>query len=215
VQFPSIQLLNSFAPVQTADHNLPVLMHKAVDFFLLWETLEKELGQICNVPFWAIPWPAARALSHFILQYPEKFSSKSVLDFGCGCGIAGITAGLNGAIVTLNDIDPISIYVASINSSINNSTCNFLNDNLLSSHDNHHFDIILVADCFYEKTISAQIQKYLFTQLKNGSEIIVADGHRPFSPRPASSILHKVTLNVDFTIEGTTEREVVLFRLQE
>jgi predicted nicotinamide N-methyase len=137
------------------------------------------------------------------------------LDFGCGCGIAGITAALNGANVTLNDIDPIAIHVASINSVINSTTCNFLNDNLLSSHYNNHFDIILIADCFYEKTISTLIQKYLFTQLKKGSEIIIADGHRPFSPRPASSLLHKVTLDVDFAIEGTTEREVVLFRLQE
>ncbi len=205
--------LNRYAPVGPADSEIPVLIHKTSDIFELWESLEKIIGRRSDVPFWAIPWPAARALSAFILQHPDMFKDKSVLDFGCGCGLAGITAGMNGAIVTLNDIDPLALYVSSVNASLNNVCCEFSCRNLSGDSDTRRFDIILIADCFYEKSISVQIERYLLEQTEMGTEIIVADAQRSFAPRHRASLLQSVTLDVDFTIEGTVMRKVSLYNL--
>jgi predicted nicotinamide N-methyase len=208
----SKQFLDHFAPVGYVDSTIPVLMHKTLDFFNLWESLEKESGQLCDVPFWAVAWPAARALSAYILQQPDIFKDKSVLDFGCGCGLAGITACLNGASVTLNDKDPLALHVSSVNSSLNCVSCTISSEDLLLSSNVNNFDIILIADCFYEKSISARIQTFLSNQFKKGTEIIIADAQRPFTPRHMGPLLFKVMLDVDFSIEGTTKREVTLFK---
>lgn len=212
---PSRQFLVFYAPVGTTDHNNPVQIHKTADFFNLWENLEKEAGHICDVPFWAIPWPAARALSLFISSHPEMFRNKTVLDFGCGCGIAGITAAKQGGVVTLNDIDPLATHVASINCQINTVSCTISTENFLSDSTPHSFDIILIADCFYQKTISDRIFSFLLRQFKNGSTIFIADGHRPFTPRKNCSILETVILQVDYAIEGVTEREVDLLQFHD
>jgi predicted nicotinamide N-methyase len=209
---PSVQFLDFYAPVGTADYGNPVVIHRTNYFFKLWEHLEKESGHICDVPFWAIAWPAARALSSYILQYPEIFRDKSVLDFGCGCGFAGITAAKTGANVTLNDIDPIATHVASINCSTNAVSCSISTENLLSDSTPHPYDIILIADCFYQKTISDQILAYLHKQFKNGSTIFIADGHRPFTPRQNCILLETLTFQVDYSIEGVSERKVDLLQ---
>lgn len=211
----SKQFLDRYAPVGPADSTIPALIHKTSDVFELWESLEKEIGRRSEVPFWALPWPAARALSVFILQHPDIVKDKSVLDFGCGCGIAGITAGMNGAIVTLNDIDPLAVYVSSVNASLNKVSCEVSGENMLESSKTRRFDIILIADCFYEKSISAQIEHFLLQQSKMGTEIVVADAQRPFAPHHRASLLQTVTLEVDFSIEGTTRREVTLFNLKQ
>ncbi len=209
---PSAQFLELYAPVEVTDLTNPVKIHQTSDFFGLWEHLEKEAGHLCDVPFWAIAWPAARALSSFILRHPEMFRNITVLDFGCGCGIAGITAARQGAVVTLNDIDPIAAHVASINCQINTVSCTVSVENLLSDSTPAAFDIILIADCFYQKTISDQIHTFLLKQFKNGSTIIIADGHRPFTPRQNCSLIETITLQVNYAIEGVTERNVDLLQ---
>lgn len=207
---PSGQFLELYAPAGITDHSNPVLIHKTSDFFRLWEHLEIDAGHLCEVPFWAIAWPAARALSSFILKNAGIFRDKTVLDFGCGCGIAGITAAKQGGIVTLNDIDPLAAHVASINCRINTVSCAISTENLLSDSTPQSYDIILIADCFYQKTISDQIFNYIVQQFKNGSTIFIGDGHRPFTPRQNCSLIEKVSMQVDFAIEGVTEREVDL-----
>jgi predicted nicotinamide N-methyase len=198
--------------VGITDQSIPVRIHKTTDIFSVWENLEKEAGHICDVPFWAIAWPAARALSSFIERHPEMVRYKTVLDFGCGCGIAGITAAKKGAVVTLNDIDPIAAHVAYINCGINTVSCTISTENLLSDPIATNFDIILIADCFYQKTISDQIITYLLQQLKSGSTIFIADGHRPFTPRKNCTLIETVSLQVDYAIEGVTERNVDLLQ---
>lgn len=211
---PTTQFLDFNAPVGTTDHFNPVQIHKTTDLFQFWENLEKDAGQICDVPFWAIAWPAARALSSFILSNPAMFGNKTVLDFGCGCGIAGITAAKQGGVVTLNDIDPLATHVASINCSINAVSCVISTENLLSASIKQHFDTILIADCFYQKTITDQIITYLRQQCSNGSTIFIADGHRPFTPRNSCRLIETVTMQVDFAVEGVTERSVDLLQFQ-
>ena len=53
-------------------------------------------------------------------DHPFLFRGRSVLDFGCGCGSAGIAALLSGADrVLMNDIDEAALIAAKLNAQLN------------------------------------------------------------------------------------------------
>jgi len=43
-----------------------------------------------RLPYWAELWPSARALTEFILQSPNIFKKKDVLELGCGLGLTSM-----------------------------------------------------------------------------------------------------------------------------
>ncbi len=59
-----------------------------------------------RIPYWAELWPAAIALSRYLLETYPSLEGKNVLELGCGLGLPGIVAGLLGAEVTLTDYLP-------------------------------------------------------------------------------------------------------------
>jgi len=57
-----------------------------------------------NAPY-ALPYWHSQALARFILDHRETFAGKSVLDVGCGCGLAAIAAASIGAVADALDPD--------------------------------------------------------------------------------------------------------------
>lgn len=57
-------------------------------------------------PYWAFYWPGGQTLTRFILDRKNLVEGKVCLDFGSGCGSAGIASAMTGAKkVIFNDID--------------------------------------------------------------------------------------------------------------
>lgn len=66
------------------------------------------------MPYWAWLWPASIKLAGMLLQ--SRFDpATSVLEIGCGVGIAGIAAALAGCSVTMSDYDSDAVLVAASN----------------------------------------------------------------------------------------------------
>ena len=65
-----------------------------------------------RIPYWAEIWPSALGLAGFILQNPDIFKGKKVLELGAGLGVAGLAAAKVGAEVTLTDYLPEPLEVA-------------------------------------------------------------------------------------------------------
>eukprot|EP00899_Mesostigma_viride_P013881 jgi/Mesvir1/22494/Mv18529-RA.1 len=64
-------------------------------------------------PYWCRPWPSSLVLARHIMLHPELVRGKSVADFGCGLGIAGIAAALAGASrVVFLDREPLALHCA-------------------------------------------------------------------------------------------------------
>jgi predicted nicotinamide N-methyase len=53
-------------------------------------------------PYWALVWIGARAIAAQMLDSPPPTTTR-VLDLGCGLGLSGIAAGLDGAHVLFAD----------------------------------------------------------------------------------------------------------------
>ena len=145
---------------------------------------------------------------------PSPVRGKNVLDFGCGCGIAGIAALHAGAArVTANDIDPVALEFTRRNARANGLSLAIDERNLLESPPDPEWDVILAADLFYEKKVADAMLDWLGRARRNGAAVYIADANRPFSPRTGVSVLLERKYPTDLDLEGTTERSVRLLSL--
>ncbi len=213
--YPSDLLLNEFAHITPVPHCESINAHIAPDFFALWETYEKEQGHVTEIPYWAAVWPGAKSLAAYILNNPSVVKDKTVLDFGCGSGVGAIAAFKAGAKeVIANDIDTIALYVAKKNFDANMVKIEISNENLLTCDTNRTFDLIIVSDMFYERSTAQPLHDFLKRSINKGSEIIIADGTRPFTPRAGLQELLSEVIPVNKALEGMAERKVHLYLMK-
>jgi len=208
-------LLSGYAPLRALDET-GLVIHQANDFFILWDAMEQLTATVCPAPFWAIVWPANRLLSRYILANRTIVSDKTVLDIGCGCGAASIAAACAGAReVVADDIDPIALSVSHENAHANNVDIITSNINLLENPPDHFFDVILLADMFYEASATSPLFTFLHEQVRRGSGVYIADAGRPFTPRERLEPLMKATFDVDPDVEGVGTRTSTLYQLTD
>ena len=92
VHVPSAALLARLAPLTPVPGRPDLVAHQAPDLLALWQAWEAESGMMQDVPFWAVVWPAAQLLARVLQDEPAWVRGKTVLDLGCGGGVAGIAA---------------------------------------------------------------------------------------------------------------------------
>jgi predicted nicotinamide N-methyase len=212
--YPSLTLLSSFAPLTSVPHCESIIAHIAPDFFKLWENFEQEQGHVTEIPYWAAVWPGAKSLAAYILKNPDLVEGKKVLDFGSGSGVASIAAVKAGAkLVIANDIDPVAQFVAKQNFLANNADIETSFDNLLMCEDDNLYDLILVSDMFYERSTAQPLHNFLKKNINMGSQILIADGTRPFTPRGGLQEILNEVIPVNKELEGMAERRVSLFMM--
>lgn len=212
---PSDSLVFRHAPLLPVPGRPDLMAHQTPDVFALWVAWESESGGKQDIPFWATVWPAARMVAEWIGSDPAPIRGKNVLDFGCGCGIAGIAALRGGAArVTANDIDPVALEFTHRNARANGLAVAIDDRNLLGLPPDPAWDVILAADLFYEKTVAEAMLAWLLRARGNGTAVYIADANRPFSPRTGVATLLERRYPTDMDLEGTAERTVRLLTLR-
>ncbi len=212
---PSTALLATLAPLTPVPVCPAILAHQAEDVFALWMAWERESGVKQDVPYWATVWPAALLLSKYLLTNPALVKNKSVLDLGCGGGIASLAALNAGArSVIANDIDPIALDISFRNAIANNLHLTVENGNLLLYPPPLAAEVILVSDLFYDRTVSQAMLPWLSQARKNGSLVLIADSSRPFAPKTEVDILWEEIYPTSMDLEGRSERMVRLLAYQ-
>ncbi|MDQ3000556.1 MAG: 50S ribosomal protein L11 methyltransferase [Fibrobacterota bacterium] len=215
IAYPSESLIARLAPLKPVPGLPNLFAHQARDVFELWQAWEEETGRKQDIPFWATVWPAALMTAKFIGQAPANVAGKTVVDLGCGSGIVGIAAMKAGALsVIANDIDPVALSLAGKNAEANGVTVTVDERNLLGYPPLADWDVILVADLFYEKSVADSMVRWLGVARGNGSVVYIADASRPFSPRSGVKILIEEKYPTDMDLEGSTERTVRLLAFQ-
>jgi predicted nicotinamide N-methyase len=213
-RLPSDEFVTKYAPLRPVEGCATILAHQAGDLFELWEAWERECGGACAIPYWAMVWPAASVLVRHILNNRHLVTGKSVLDLGCGGGVAAIAAAHAGAgKVIANDIDPVALHIAQRNFSRNDAAVETCNSNLAEKPDSFPVDLILVADLFYHRTAATSLLEFLRQARKNGTTVLIADGNRPFTPSTGINLISQETVAVAIEIEGVSHREVKLLTL--
>ena len=189
-------------------------VHIAPNVFTFWEQWEATTGTAQAPPFWAVVWPAAILMARWLLANPDRVHQKTVVDVGCGSGLAGIAAMRAGAARAIaNDLDAAALSAALLNAQLNGVQLNVCGRDLTAeSRAARAADVILVCDLFYEGGPSRRLTQWLERQHQLGTDILIADGKRSFLPEQRLRLMERQSLTTDCELEGTSSRVVSLYQ---
>ncbi len=166
-------------------------------------------------PFWAFAWPGSQLLARALLDGLIPVAGRHVLDFACGCGLAGIAAARAGAAhVTAIDIDPYATAATAYNAAHAGVHLDTRTVNLLTGAPTPPVDLILIGDLCYERDLVAPLLHWAHTQSANGVEVLLCDPGRQFCPADGVELFLEKTLSVDKVIEGRGELVTRILRVQ-
>lgn len=107
---------------------------------------ETESAVMAAPPFWSLLWPSGECLCRLLT--PQLLQGRRVLDFGAGCGLVAVAAGLAGAAeITAVDCDPVSCLASKVNAAGNG-----FNLRVENWWEGENFDTILLADLLYDES---------------------------------------------------------------
>jgi len=126
-----------------------------------------------RMPYWAELWDSALALGQVIARSFDGFGT--VLDLGCGMGLAGAAAAARGGNVVLADLETPALLLARLNTlawhdRVHVRRVNWQKDNL-----HRRFDLILGADILYERAQWPFLEKFWQMHLSTGGQIMLAE----------------------------------------
>ena len=214
VPVPSSALLARLAPLTPVPGRPDLVAHHAPDVVALWQAWEEECGAQQAVPFWATVWPAAQLLARVVQAEPAWVRGQTVLDLGCGSGVAGIAALYAGATrVVAHDIDPVALAIAARTATANAVDLLLHGSPLLHSPCPAHITCIFVGDLFYERSTAVALWPWLRAASQRGVQVLIADASRPFAPTAGVRCLREERLATAWAWEGTHVRTVRLLTL--
>jgi predicted nicotinamide N-methyase len=125
-------------------------------------------------PYWAFCWGSGQALARYLLDRPETVAGRSVVDLGCGSGIAGLAATRAGARkVMAIDLDPLARMATRLNAARNGLEIE------TPSELPATWDLMLAADVIYE----TGLREWLLGEARTRGSILLADPQRTGTPR--------------------------------
>lgn len=175
-----IQAMTKIGPVPMVPE---ILLHQSADAIGLWERTEDEFGEPDRPPpFWAFAWAGGQALARYLLDHPEVTAGRRVLDLGSGSGLTAIAAAVTAAATVLaSELDPIAITAIGLNAALNQVRVDTTGDVL--DTDGGDAEVVLAADIWYERQLSARALGLLRRARARGAEVLVGDVGRAFLPR--------------------------------
>ncbi|MBV8168196.1 MAG: methyltransferase [Alphaproteobacteria bacterium] len=194
-----------------------IRLHLATEVTPLWQATEATLEKNgLPPPYWAFAWPGGQALARHVLDHPALVREGRVLDFACGCAIAGIAAAKGGAEVTACDLDPMAIRAASLNAALNGVDVNqiavdFTGITLDAVAD--EFDLVLAGDVFYERPMAEKVEPWLRSLVRLGVGVLVADPGRAYLPKSGLEEAARYVVPTSRELEDRETRETRVFRL--
>ncbi|MEQ8404449.1 MAG: 50S ribosomal protein L11 methyltransferase [Oceanicaulis sp.] len=184
--------------------------HLADDAFDVWEKSEEALqADGLAPPFWAFAWGGGQALARHVLDHPDLVRGRTVLDFACGCAVAGIAAAKAGAAqVTASEVDPVAVEAARRNAALNGVKLSAVHADLVGADEN--WDVILAGDVFYEAEAGERIAAWLEALARRGARVLIGDPGRHFLPRKRLEAIARYDTPARRALE---DRDVALARV--
>lgn len=164
-----------------------------------------------GMPYWAFAWPGGQALARYVLDHPDRFSGRRVLDFGSGCAIEGLAAAKAGARVICADIDPLAAHFAQRNAVLNGVAISCVTEDLIGSAPD--VDVVLVGDTCYAPELAARLLPWLRALSARGVEVLVGDPLRVPGVLDDAARLFTVDASYDGDVRGLTRWPTHVLRL--
>lgn len=130
-------------------------------------------------PISGLVWPSGIVLANVINRL--DLSKSSVLEVGCGIGIASLIAASKNIDITASDYHPLVKTLLSLNAKENNlDDVKYIHGNWHHPISNHgKFDLIIGSDLLYETGNAEILSAYInFHLASEGSVILVDPGRR-------------------------------------
>ena len=117
---------------------------------------DEEFNRDERLPYWAEVWPSAYVLAQRIAAEGRADSDRprrTLLELGCGCGLAAITAQVFGFETTAVDYYPEALEFVRLNARLNNVgvPATRMTDWRNYPSDLRDFDLVVAADVLYER----------------------------------------------------------------
>jgi len=129
-------------------------------------------------PYWAELWPSASALAGFLLRTGAG-AGEDVLELGCGLGLAGVAAALNGARVLFTDFEPDALAFARANHALNVGTFGRGRElDWREPPEGLTASLVLAADVLYERRFLDPFCRTLEAVMSSGGRALVAEPGR-------------------------------------
>lgn len=136
-----------------------------------------------RLPYWADLWTSSLELARWCLTDPSV-AGASVLEIGCGVGLAGIAAAKAGARVRMTDADPDALRFARSNALRNlpaSVVASTLSLGVLDWDDPvaiEPVDIVLGGDIIYERSAFDRLLDLFDAALRPGGTAVLTDPDR-------------------------------------
>ena len=166
---------------QPPPHTPELVLRLADEITPIWTLTEEALAEIgLPPPFWAFAWSGGQGLARWVLDNPQTFAGKTVVDFATGSGLVGVAAMKAGAASVLcADIDPFCEAAVRLNAQANGVTLSFTDADLLDAAP-PEVDILCAGDVCYEKPMTDRVMAWLRQARKQGSRVLIGDPHRTY-----------------------------------
>lgn len=135
-----------------------------------------ELG----LPYWAELWDSAIGIGTWIAagRHSVLNPQHSVLDLGCGMGLAGTVAALMGADVLFADIERDCLLFSSLNGSRYSDRVRARKVNWQTDDLGERFDLIIGSDVLYDKTQWPYLDTFFRNHLAANGKILLGEPGR-------------------------------------
>lgn len=189
-----------------------IQLHLASEITPIWQASEDWLAERgVEPPFWAFAWPGGQALARHVLDHPNLFAGKCVLDFAAGGGIAAIACAMAGAKVEAAEIDRLAAAAIEMNAKSNGVVVRILAADVVGAAC--RWDIILCGDVCYEAPMTGHIMPWL-RRMAASAEVWVADPGRAYLPSEGMAAFATYAVPTTLELEDRILREVTLYRMR-
>ncbi|GBR53340.1 50S ribosomal protein L11 methyltransferase [Neokomagataea thailandica NBRC 106555] len=196
-------------------------LYLATEITPLWQASSDFLERHnLEPPYWAFAWPGSQLIARTILDNPNHIRGKTVLDFACGGGLAGIAAAKAGAqTVSGNDIDSFALSALTLNAALNEVTVSPVTGDLVGTQP--ECDIMIVGDVCYDAAMTAHILPWL-ARCATRCEVWLCDPGRHYGPQGKNEhsnlfssleVLSQKNIPTSRDLESADTRLTTLYRL--
>ncbi len=167
--------------LQAVPHAREISLWLADEITPIWKLTEEELGELgLPPPFWAFAWAGGQGLARWVMDNPQVFAGRTVIDFATGSGLVGVAAMKAGAAhVLCADIDPFCQAAVALNAQANAVTLDFTGRNLLDAPP-PPVDVICAGDVCYEGPMATRVMDWLRQARARGTRVLIGDPHRTY-----------------------------------
>jgi predicted nicotinamide N-methyase len=171
-----------------------------------------------RLPYWADVWPSSLILAKRLAD--ETGDGRSLLELGCGLGIASITAMRSGFRVMASDYYEDALHFTRANAwrNLRREPAARMIDWRALPTDLGTYDMIVAADVLYEMTYAELVADALAAALARGGTAIIADPGRvavdQFVEACESRGLTRIERDIRPFVEGAIRQKITLFSIQ-